>query len=179
MVWKWNEVTVTQSCPTLCNPMDYSLPGFSVHGILQARILKRVANPFSRGSSQHREGIQFPASQADSLLSEPCVGLLLYDWRNALKCPSDIRNWAYGEKRSQASGSWWTSYQSPVQSRHFPSSTISALCFLHSDLLPGTSGQPPPWGMYGDHGVPETACKASKWLSSSSQKSRTFSPWHR
>ena len=46
------EVWVTQSCPTLCDPMDYSLPGSSVHGILQARILQWVAMPFSRGSSQ-------------------------------------------------------------------------------------------------------------------------------
>ena len=38
-------VKVTQSCPTLCNPMDYSLPGSSVHGILQARILEWVAMP--------------------------------------------------------------------------------------------------------------------------------------
>ena len=38
-----------QSCPTLCNPMDYNLPGSSVHGILQARILERAAMPFSRG----------------------------------------------------------------------------------------------------------------------------------
>ena len=37
-----------QSCPTLCNPMDCNLPGFSVHGILQARILKWVAMPSSR-----------------------------------------------------------------------------------------------------------------------------------
>ena len=41
-----------QSCPTLCDPMDYSLPGSSVHGILQARILEWVAMPSSRGSSQ-------------------------------------------------------------------------------------------------------------------------------
>ena len=33
---------VAQSCPTLCNPVDCSLPGFSVHGILQARILEWV-----------------------------------------------------------------------------------------------------------------------------------------
>ena len=38
-----------QSCPALCNPMDCSLPGFSVHGILQARILERVFIPSSRG----------------------------------------------------------------------------------------------------------------------------------
>ena len=42
-------VLVAQSCLTLCDPMDCSLPGSSVHGILQARILEWVA--FSRGSS--------------------------------------------------------------------------------------------------------------------------------
>ena len=41
---------VAQSCPTLCNPMDWSLPGSSVHGILQARKLEWVAIPFSRQS---------------------------------------------------------------------------------------------------------------------------------
>ena len=46
---------VTQSCRTLCNPMDCSLPGSSDHGILQARILEWVAMPSSRGSSQHRD----------------------------------------------------------------------------------------------------------------------------
>ena len=49
-------VFVTQSCPTLCDPMDP--PGFSVHGILQARILEWVAIPFSRGVSQPREWTQ-------------------------------------------------------------------------------------------------------------------------
>ena len=39
---------VTQSCPTLCDPMDWSPPGSSVHRILQARILEWVASPFSR-----------------------------------------------------------------------------------------------------------------------------------
>ena len=44
-------VLVAQSCPTLCDPMDCSPPGSSVHEILQARILEWVAIPFSRGSS--------------------------------------------------------------------------------------------------------------------------------
>jgi len=43
---------VAQSCPTLFDPMDCSLPGSSVHGILQPRILEWAALPFSRGSSQ-------------------------------------------------------------------------------------------------------------------------------
>ena len=46
-------VKVTKSCPTLCNPMDYT-----VHGILQARILEWVAFPFFRGSSQPRNQTQ-------------------------------------------------------------------------------------------------------------------------
>ena len=46
------EVKVTQSCPTLCDPVDCSLPGSSIRGILQARILMWVADPFSRGSSK-------------------------------------------------------------------------------------------------------------------------------
>ena len=46
---------ITQSCPTFCDPMDYSLPGSSVPGIFQARILEWVASPFSRGSSWPRD----------------------------------------------------------------------------------------------------------------------------
>ena len=49
------KVKVAQSCPTLCNPMDYT-----VHGILQARILEWVAFPFSRGSSQPRDWTHEP-----------------------------------------------------------------------------------------------------------------------
>ena len=45
-------VLVDQLCLTLCNPMDYSPPGSSVHGILQIRILEWVAIPFFTGSSQ-------------------------------------------------------------------------------------------------------------------------------
>ena len=53
---KWGEVT--QSCPTLCDPMDCSPPGSLVHGIFQAWILEWVAIPFSRGSSQPRDRTQ-------------------------------------------------------------------------------------------------------------------------
>jgi len=45
-----------QSCQTLCNPMDCSPPGSSVHGIIQARIFEWVTIPFSRRSSQSRDG---------------------------------------------------------------------------------------------------------------------------
>ena len=52
-IYSFVKVKVTQSCPTLCDPMDYT-----VHGILQARILEWVAFPFSRDSSQPRNQIQ-------------------------------------------------------------------------------------------------------------------------
>ena len=52
------EGEVAQSYPTLCNPVDCSLPGSSVHGILQARILEWVAISFSRGFSQPRDRTQ-------------------------------------------------------------------------------------------------------------------------
>ena len=49
-----SESEVAQSCPTLCDPVDCSPPGSSVHGVLQARILEWVAISFSRGSSRPR-----------------------------------------------------------------------------------------------------------------------------
>ena len=58
---------VTQSCPTLCDPMDYR-----VHGILQARILEWVAIPFSRGLSQPRDETQVSCIAGGFfLLAEP------------------------------------------------------------------------------------------------------------
>ena len=56
---------VTQSCPTLCKPMDCT-----VHGILQAG-LEWVAFPFSRGPSQSRDQTRYPALQVDSLPAKP------------------------------------------------------------------------------------------------------------
>ena len=49
-----SESEVAQSCPTLCDPMDCSLSGSSVHGIFQARVLEWIAISFSRGSSRPR-----------------------------------------------------------------------------------------------------------------------------
>ena len=64
-------VLVAQSRPTLCNHMDCSPLGSSVHGIPQARILERVAMPSSRGSSQPRDQTQVFCIAVDSLPSEP------------------------------------------------------------------------------------------------------------
>ena len=56
LLLKWSEVA--QSCPTLCDHMDCRLPGSSIHGIFQARVLERVVTSFSRGSSQPRDWTQ-------------------------------------------------------------------------------------------------------------------------
>ena len=89
--WKWSCSVVSRICtarpvayqncvsvsaqlrPTLCDPMDYSPPDSSVHGVLQARTLEWVAIPFSRVSFWPRDLTQgsHPALQADSLPSEP------------------------------------------------------------------------------------------------------------
>ena len=53
---KWS--LVNQLCPTLCNPMDCSLPGSSIHGIFQTRVLEWVDISFSRRSSQPRDRTQ-------------------------------------------------------------------------------------------------------------------------
>ena len=50
-----SESEAAQLCPTLSDPMDCSLPGSSVHGILQARVLEWVAVPSFRGSSRPRD----------------------------------------------------------------------------------------------------------------------------
>ena len=72
-----------QSCPTLCNPVDCSLPGSSVHGILQARILEGVAVPSSRGASRPREDV---CSHHSSLPPSPML-----PWRRRVSWPVFFR----------------------------------------------------------------------------------------
>ena len=65
--------SVIQLRPTLCDPLDCSPPGSSVHGIFQARILEWVAISFSKGSSLPRDGTLSFLSlelQVDSLPAE-------------------------------------------------------------------------------------------------------------
>ena len=60
-----------QSCPTLCDPMDCSPPGSSVHGIFQARILKWVSIPFTKGSSQPRDQTDVSSIAGRFFTAEP------------------------------------------------------------------------------------------------------------
>ena len=69
-----SEMKVTQSCPTLCDPMVHT-----VHGILQAGILEWGAFPFSTGSSQPNDQTQVSQLQVDSLPVEPQGKLISED----------------------------------------------------------------------------------------------------
>ena len=82
------KVLVAQSCLTLCNPIDCSPPGSSVHGIVQARILEWVAIPFSRGSSQPRDQTQdsWFAGRFFILWATRKALILTKKWANAVGC---------------------------------------------------------------------------------------------
>ena len=89
---KVKESEIAQSCPTLCDPMDCSLPGFSFHGIFQARVLKWVAISFSRGFSWPRDRTQVSciAGRRFTLWvtreDRKCLSLLL----GSLFCSTDL-----------------------------------------------------------------------------------------
>ena len=75
---KKSESEVAQSCPTLCDPMDCSLLGSSVHGIFQARVLEWVAISFSRGSSRPRN-----RTRVSRIAGRHCT---VWTTREALSC---------------------------------------------------------------------------------------------
>ena len=75
-LWLLVKVKVTQSCLTLCNPMDYT-----VHGILWARILEWVAFPISRGSSQPRDWTQVSRIAGGFFTSWTIREALAYKWK--------------------------------------------------------------------------------------------------
>ena len=62
---------IAQLWPTVCDPMDCSPPGFSVHGVLQARVLEWMPYPFPGDLPNPGIKLGSPTLQADSLLSEP------------------------------------------------------------------------------------------------------------
>ena len=64
-------VLLTKSCLTLCDPRDCTLPGSSVHGILQARVLEWVTISFSRGPSQPRDRTHVPLLAGGFFTTEP------------------------------------------------------------------------------------------------------------
>ena len=94
----WKKVNVTESCQTLCDPMDYT-----VHGILQARILECVAFSFSRGSFQPWDGTQV-CRIAGGFFSSWATRETLRGWRwENFLLPAEIwsRNWAQVNRKGR------------------------------------------------------------------------------
>ena len=86
--WKRKKIEseVTQSCPTLCNPMDCSPPGSSIHGIFQARILEWVAIFFSRRSSPPRDSTQVSRIVGRHFTVWATREGLTDEWINKMQC---------------------------------------------------------------------------------------------
>ena len=99
-----NIASVTQSCPTLWDPMDCSPAGSSVHGILQGTILELVAMPSSRDLPNPGIKPRSPALEADSLPSEPPGTLSKWDLRDEVFIHGIHTNFVLGI-------SWSTSFQ--------------------------------------------------------------------
>ena len=86
----WVHAKLFQSCPTLCDPMDCTPPGSSVHGMLQVRILEWVAMPSSRGSSGPRDRtcISFNSCIAGRFFStEPLSPEPMHEPMYPYRCP--------------------------------------------------------------------------------------------
>ena len=94
-------VLVTQMCPILCNPMVYSPLGSFVHGILQRRVLERVAIPFSRGSSWpgDRTWVSCTAGRFFTLWATGEAHCLLY--KSLFLRISFVHFWSYRKKEGQ------------------------------------------------------------------------------
>ena len=99
-------VELLQSCPALCDPMDWSPPGLSVHGILQARIVERVAMASSRGPSSPRD--EPTSCVAPAFTAEPPGkpnSIILINTEVVTVVAVSIQEW--GKRRSQEEVKKW------------------------------------------------------------------------
>ena len=135
------KVWITQSPPTLCNPKNYSLPGTSVPGILQARILEWVAIPFSRGSSQPRGRTQVS-----------CIAGRFFTNRGTREAPFTFTI-TYLLQISFLSASWAFYALSPFQSLVNGRRAITARYFLKWTYEKPTALNNNTWHSYLSHAV--------------------------
>ena len=97
---------VARSCPTLCDPVDGSLPGSAVHGIFQARILEWAAISFSRGSSQPRDRTR------GSCIADRCF--TVWATREASKTPVQFLGWEDSLRKGMAIHSSILAWRHPM-----------------------------------------------------------------
>ena len=99
--------SVIKPCLTLCDPMDCSPPGSSVHGVLHARILEWVAIPFSRGPSRPRDRthVSWVSCLADGFFTTEPQGCYVQDVMNAVLSRSVV---------SDSATPWAVACQAPL-----------------------------------------------------------------
>ena len=114
------KVKVAQSCPTLCDLMDYT-----VHGILQARILGWVAFPFSRGSSQPKHRTQVSRT----------AGGFFTSWATGKPSESESRSAVSNSLCLSSARKVWDLPGGPVAESTFPR-LGAQVCFLVRELTP-------------------------------------------
>ena len=84
----WSRYLSAQSCPTLCDPMDCSLQGSSVHGIFQARVLEWVAIAFSMAESEELKSLLMKMKEGSEK-----VGLKLNIQKTKIMASGPITSW--------------------------------------------------------------------------------------
>ena len=100
---------VTKLCPILCNPMDCSLPGSSVHGVSQARILEWVVMPSSTGSSQPRDRAHVSWLAGGSFITEPPGKSVLRALKGSIMLWEGSWHWHSGYFELTLRNSFWAS----------------------------------------------------------------------
>ena len=109
----WCCCLITDSCLTLCNPMDYSPPSFSVHGIAQARIMEWVAISFFRSSSQSRDQTHVSCIVGGLFTAEPpakptAIPLLIWELSTDVKSLSQAQvGLAQVSTAGASHWNWW------------------------------------------------------------------------
>ena len=108
-IYCWICVLVCQSCLTLCNPMDCSLPGSSVHGISQAKILEWIDFSFSRGPSQHRYRTCVSCTAGRFFTTKPPRKQYTYGWFmlsfDKKQKKNSVKQLSFNWKKKKKS--WW------------------------------------------------------------------------
>ena len=127
--------SVTQLCLTLCDPMDCSLPGSSIHGILQVRILEWVVISFSRGSSQPRDQTFISCLAGRGKHIKSCH---LFQ-REEKRITKGI--WDCVSRVLSLSGCWIAAESQNWEKSFLPQLTTSAVKPLHAQW-PSSSGMP-------------------------------------
>ena len=160
---KWSKVA--QSCPTLCDPMDCSLPGSSVHGIFQARVLEWVAISFSRESSQPRDWTRVSHIAGRRFIVWATREDLLY--KSFLICCSGLARYLSGKRvclpvqEPQEMWVWPLGQEDPLEKETATNSSILAWRIHGQRTLADYS----PWG-HKELDMTEHACPQFAVLSS-------------